>query len=52
MNSGSRRLEQGRVEALEKLGDNFKAIQITRTIPPDADPSRFLKGREPIPWKA
>jgi len=35
---------------LEKLGDNFKAIQITRTIPPDTDPSRFLEGREPIPY--
>jgi small conductance mechanosensitive channel len=38
--------------ALEKLGDNFRAIQITRTIPADTDPSRFLEGREPIPyWK-
>lgn len=37
---------------LEKLGDNFKAIQITRTIPPDTDPSRFLESREPVPyWK-
>jgi small conductance mechanosensitive channel len=37
--------------ALEKLGDNFKAIQITRTIPSDADPSRYLEGREPIPYR-
>lgn len=38
--------------ALEKLGDNFKAIQITRTIPSDTDPSRFLEGHEPVPyWK-
>lgn len=36
--------------ALEKLGDEFKTIQITRTIPPDADPSRFLEGHEPIPY--
>jgi small conductance mechanosensitive channel len=36
---------------LEKLGDNFKAIQIIRTIPSDTDPSRFLEGREPIPYR-
>lgn len=36
--------------ALEKLGDNFKAIQITRTIPPDTDPSRFLEGHKPLPY--
>jgi small conductance mechanosensitive channel len=36
--------------ALEKLGENCKGIQITRTIPPDADPSRFLEGREPVPY--
>lgn len=35
---------------LEKMGGDFKAIQITRTIPPDADPSRFLEGREPVPY--
>ena len=36
--------------ALEKLGDNFKPTQISRTIPPAADPSRFLEGREPISY--
>ncbi len=35
---------------LEGLGDRFKPIQITRMIPPDADPSRFLEAREPIPY--
>lgn len=38
--------------ALESMGDDFKAIQITRTVPPDADPSRFLEGREPVPYKS
>ena len=36
---------------LERLGDDFKAIQITRTVPADADPSRFLEGREPLPYR-
>jgi small conductance mechanosensitive channel len=35
---------------LQGLGDEFKPIQITRTVPPDADPSRFLEGREPLPY--
>ena len=28
--------------ALDALGDEFKPTQIVRTVPPDADPSRFL----------
>ncbi|MGH6827797.1 MAG: mechanosensitive ion channel family protein [Rhizomicrobium sp.] len=36
--------------ALAELGENFKALQITRTIPPDSDPSRFLDAREPVPY--
>jgi small conductance mechanosensitive channel len=36
--------------ALENMGDNFKPIQITRTIPADTDPSRFLEGHEPVPY--
>lgn len=36
--------------ALEKMGDDFKPAQITRTIPPDADPSRFLEGHDPAPY--
>jgi small conductance mechanosensitive channel len=42
-------IERVRV-TLEKLGDNSKAIQITRTIPPDTDPSRFLESRDPVPY--
>jgi len=32
-------------QALDALGDGFRPTQITRTVPPDSDPSRFLKGR-------
>lgn len=34
---------------LDGLGESFKPIQITRIIPPDTDPSRFLERREPVP---
>jgi small conductance mechanosensitive channel len=40
------------LSALEKLGDNFKPVQITRTVPGDADPSRFLEGRDPVPYRS
>jgi small conductance mechanosensitive channel len=36
--------------ALSGMGDNFKPVQITRTIPPDTDPSRFLEAHEPLPY--
>ena len=34
---------------LAALGENFKALKIARTVPPDSDPSRFLQSREPVP---
>ncbi|MDE2229585.1 MAG: mechanosensitive ion channel family protein [Alphaproteobacteria bacterium] len=45
---GAGAVERGIVEgvkrALDALGDNFKPAQIVRTVPPDADPSRFFGG--------
>jgi len=41
-----RAIIEGAKRKLEALGDNFTPIQITRTIPPDADPSRYLAGRD------
>ncbi|HKE38776.1 MAG TPA: mechanosensitive ion channel family protein [Casimicrobiaceae bacterium] len=35
--------------SLNALGESFKPVQIMRTVPPASDPSRFLKGREPVP---
>jgi len=35
-------------QALDALGDGFRPTQITRTVPPDSDPSRFLDGRRPL----
>lgn len=35
-------------QALDALGDGFRPTQITRTVPPDGDPSRFLEGRSPM----
>jgi len=34
--------------AVESLGPDVKPTQITRTIPADADPSRYLERREPF----
>jgi small conductance mechanosensitive channel len=31
---------------LDAMGDDFKPTAITRTVPPDADPSRFLESLE------
>src|SRR5256885_4046806 len=38
----------GAKQALDSLGDSDKPSQITRTVPPDSDPSRFLEGRRPL----
>jgi len=38
---------KGRLEAAD--GDLFKPVQIARTVPADADPSRFLESRIPLP---
>src|SRR5260370_5657215 len=35
-------------QALDALGESFRPTQITRTVPPDSDPSRFLDGRPPL----
>jgi small conductance mechanosensitive channel len=35
--------------SLNALGENFQPVEITRTVPPASDPSRFLEGREPVP---
>lgn len=42
-----RTIIEGSKEALDALGDRLKPTQITRTIPPDANPSRFLEGTRP-----
>jgi small conductance mechanosensitive channel len=37
-------------QSLEAAGsDTLKPLQITRTVPADTDPSRFLQSREPFP---
>jgi small conductance mechanosensitive channel len=38
-------IEQAK-QVLDAMGDNFKPTAITRTVPPDTDPSRFLDGLE------
>lgn len=40
-----RAIVEGIKRALDALGDDFKPIQIVRTVPPDNDPSRFLDGK-------
>jgi hypothetical protein len=35
-------------QALDALGEGFRPTQITRTVPPDSDPSRLLEGRPPL----
>lgn len=42
-----RRIIEQSKHALESLGDGFKPTQITRVVPPDSDPSRYLEGRDP-----
>jgi small conductance mechanosensitive channel len=38
-------IEQAK-RALDALGDDFKPSQITRTVPPDSDPSRFVESAD------
>jgi small conductance mechanosensitive channel len=40
-----RTIIEGAKLALDALGEGHKPMQITRTVPPDSDPSRFLEGR-------
>ncbi len=40
-----RTIIEGAKLALDALGEGHKPTQITRTVPPDSDPSRFLEGR-------
>jgi small conductance mechanosensitive channel len=35
--------------AFEVFDEKLRPAQIVRTVPPDADPSRFLEKREPLP---
>lgn len=47
-------VERGVIEAVKSRleaagGDSLKPVQITRTVPADADPSRFLETRTPLP---
>ena len=35
--------------SLNAFGKDFNALRITRTVPPETDPSRFLESREPVP---
>lgn len=50
---GAGAVERSVIEAIKRsldaLGDALKPVQITRTIPPDADPSRYLEERTPLP---